>query len=311
MTKSTIGVDVSKGWLDAHRWPDRESVRVPNDAPGHRALIAWIGGDAARVVIEPTGAYHGAVERALARAGLPVAKVNPARARRFAEAVGTRAKTDPIDAAMLARMGALLEPAPTSPRPQGLDELRELRLARAALVRDRTAALNRAVHLTLPLLRRQHAQALKAMKRAIAEIDAAIAALIAGDATLARKAAILVSIPGISAVTAAAILAEMPELGTLEPGAAASLAGLAPFTRESGRWRGQARIGGGRAAIRRALYLPALSAARFNPDLKSVYDRLTAAGKPAKLALAAIMRKLLLLANALLRDGREWSPNAP
>ena len=133
-------------------------------------------------------------------------------------------------------MGAMLEPAPEAPKPQALAELHELELARAALIRDRTAARNRAGQASLPLLKHQHARALKAIERALAEVDAAIAALVEGDATLARKAAILVSIPCVSAVTAAAVLAEMPELGTLEPGAAASLAGLAPFTRQSGRW---------------------------------------------------------------------------
>jgi transposase len=311
MSKPTIGVDVSKDHLDACRWPDGETRRVANDPAGHKALIAWIGGDDARVVFEPTGPYHGAFERALGRAGVPYAKVNPARARRFAEAVGTRAKTDRIDAALLARLGALLEPAPQAPRPAILDDLRELQLARAALLRDRTAAQNRAAQIRLLLLRRQNARALRALERALTQVDAAIAALIAGDEGLARKAHILCSIPGISAVTAAAILAEMPELGMLEPGAAASLAGLAPFTRQSGRWQGQAKIGGGRADLRRALYLPALTAARFNPDLKAVYDRLRAAGKPAKLALTAVMRKLLLLANALLRDDRTWQLTRP
>lgn len=311
MHETTIGVDVSKDHLDAHRWPDGESLRVANDDAGHKALIRWIGTDVARVVFEPTGAYHGAFERALHRAGVPVSKLNPARVRCFAEALGTHAKTDRIDAGLIARMGAMLAPALEAPKPQALADLRELELARAALVRDRTACTNRAGQARRPLVRRQLARTLKAVERAIAEVDAAIAALIAGDEGLARKARILCSIPGISAVTAAAILAGMPELGTLEPGAAASLAGLAPVTRQSGRWQGQARIGGGRAELRRALYLPALTAARFNPDLRAVYDRLRAAGKPAKLALVAVMRKLLILANALLRDDREWTPTKP
>lgn len=311
MTKPTIGVDVSKDHLDACRWPDGETRRVRNDPAGHKALIAWIGGDIARVVFEPTGPYHARFERALGRAGLPYAKVNPARVRRFAEATGTRAKTDPIDAALLARFGALLEPAAQAPRSRVLDDLHELQLARAALIRDCTAAKNRADRLSLPLLRRQNARALRSLERALAEVDAAIAALIATDQALARKLHILSSIPGISAVTAAAMLAEMPELGSLEAGTAASLAGLAPYTRRSGRWMGQAKIGGGRAELRRALYLPALTAARFNPDLKAVYDRLRAAGKAAKLALTAVMRKLLVLANALVRDDRIWQLTRP
>ncbi len=307
----TIGVDISKDHLDAHRWPDGATCRVTNDAKGHKALIRWIGAEIARVAFEPTGPYHGAFERALGRAGVPYAKLNPVRVRRFAEALGTQAKTDPIDASLIARMGALLEPAAQAPRPQALDDLHELELARAALNRERTAAKNRAGRLTLALLRRQHATRLRAIERSLAEVDAAIAALIAADEGLARSAEILCSIPSLSDATAAALLAEMPELGALEPGAAASLAGLAPFTRQSGRWKGAAKIGGGRAELRRALYMPALTAARFNPDLKAVYDRLRAKGKPAKVALTAVMRKLIILANALIRDDRKWTPTRP
>lgn len=306
MSKPTIGVDISKDHLDACRWPDGESIRVANDAAGHRRLLRWIGGEVARVTFEATGAYHAAFERALHRADVPYAKLNPARVRRFAEAIGTQAKTDRVDARLLARMGAMIEPRPQAPAPALLAELHELQLARTALIRERTAATNRAGRLTLALLKRQHAARLRQIERALDEVDAAIAALLASDAGLARKVEILRSIPGVSLVTAAAILAEMPELGTLEAAAASSLSGLAPFTRESGTWKGQARIGGGRRDLRRALYLPALSAARFNPDLKAVYDRLRAKGKPAKLALVAVMRKLIILANVLVRDDRIW-----
>jgi transposase len=310
MSKPTIGVDISKDHLDACRWPDGESLRVTNDATGHRRLLRWIGAAVARVAFEATGAYHAAFERALHRADVPYAKLNPARVRRFAQAVGTHAKTDRVDARLIARMGAMIEPRPQAPAPAILAELHELQLARAALTGERTAAANRASRLTVALLKRQHATRLRQIDRALDEVDAAIAALIASDAGLARKAEILCSIPGISMVTAAAILAEMPELGTLEAPAAASLTGVAPFTRESGKWKGQAKIGGGRSELRRALYLPALSAARFNPDLKAVYDRLRANGKPAKVALVAVMRKLVILANALVRDDRIWQNRA-
>jgi transposase len=311
MSKPTIGVDISKDHLDACRWPDGKTRRVANDAAGHRALIRWIGGDVARVVFEATGAYHGALERALHRADVPCSKLNPARVRRFAQALGTHAKTDRVDARLLARMGAMIEPPLQQPKPVILADLHQLQLARTALVRERTAALNRAGQLTLALLRRQHAARLRQIERALAELDAAIAALIASDEGLARKAQVLCSIPGVSMVTAAAILAEMPELGTLEAATAASLTGLAPFTRESGQWKGQAKIGGGRGDLRRALYLPALSAARFNPDLKAVYDRLRTKGKPAKVALVAVMRKLVILANVLVRDDRTWTLTKP
>lgn len=310
MSKATIGVDISKDHLDACRWPGGETCRVANDAAGHRQLLRWIGAEVACVAFEATGAYHGAFERALHRVDVACSKLNPARVRRFAQAIGTHAKTDRIDAQLIARMAAMLESRPQAPTPPILAELHELQLARSALLRERTAPQNRASRLTLALLKRQQARRRRQIEGALEEIDAAIAALVASDEGLARKAEILCSIPGISRVTAAALLAEMPELGTLEAATAASLTGLAPVTRESGKWTGQARIGGGRGDLRQALYMPALSATRFNPDLKAVYDRLRAKGKPAKLALVAVMRKLIILANVLVRDNRLWQNRA-
>lgn len=308
MTHPTIGVDISKDMLDAHRLADGARRRFANTTAGYKALIAWIGCTGARVIFEPTGPYHRAFERALANASLSLVKVNPRHARRFAEATGQLAKTDRLDAALLARMGALLELPARPVRSDLLTELSELHHAREALVKDRTAAKNRAKILTLPLLKRQNRQRLQQIERQIAAIDAEITARLDADPELAHRFAILTSIPGLSRLSAFALLVEMPELGTLEPKQAASLAGLAPVTRQSGRWTGRASIRGGRASLRRHLYMPALVAARFNPDLKAKYTQLIEAGKPAKLALTAIMRKLIILANALLKTGRTWSP---
>lgn len=309
MNSSTIGVDISKDTLDAHRLGDGESRRFANDKSGHRALIAWINGDAARVVFEPTGPYHRALERTLANAGLPLVKVNPRQARRFAEAIGALAKTDRLDAVVLARMGALLALKARPVRSERLGELKELHVAREALVKDRTAAKNRAKTLTLALLKRQNVRRLKQIEHQLAAIEAQITASLQAEPDLARRFEILTSIPGVSRLTAFALLIEMPELGTLEAKQAASLAGLAPIARQSGRWTGRAFIRGGRASVRRALYMPALVAVRFNPDLKIKYQHLRQVGKPAKVALTAIMRKLLLLANALLSAQRTWTPN--
>ena len=310
MTEVTIGVDISKDSLDAHRFPDGAGRRFANSAAGYRSLIEWIGAGVKRVVFEPTGPYHAAFERALSEKGLPLVKVNPRQARRFAEATGKLAKTDPLDAALLARMGALLQlearPAPT----EAISELRQLHLARTGLIKDRTAAQTRAKILTLPLLKEQNGERLEEIKRQLAAIEAEILRRIRGDDELARRFDILVSIPGVARLTAFALLIEMPELGALEPAQAASLAGLAPMARQSGRWNGHAFIRGGRGNVRRALYMPALVATRFNPDLKAKYDALIAAGKPAKLAIAAIMRKIVVLANALLKAGRTWTPKA-
>jgi len=177
-------------------------------------------------------------------------------------------------------------------------------------VKDGAAAKNRGYAPTAPLLKRQNAQRLEQIERQMAAIEAEILKQIHADADLSRRFAILASIPGVSAVTAFALLIEMPELGALEAQQAASLAGLAPIALQSGRWTGHAFIRGGRAPVRRAVYMPALVAARFNPDMKATYDRLRAAGKPAKLALTAVMRKLIVLANALLKANRTWTPKA-
>ena len=312
MKNDTIGVDVSKDHLDVHRLTDGASQRFANDKRGHKALIKWLAqAPVERIVFEPTGPYHRALERALGAADIPFAKVNPRQARRFAEATGKLAKTDRLDAAMLARMGAVLELETRSARSEVLLELKELHLAREALVKDRTAARNRAKTLTMSLLKRHNTQRLEQIERQIVAIEAEISQIIKADADLAERFAIVTSIPGISKITAFALLIEMPELGSLEPGQAASLAGLAPVARQSGHWTGRAFIRGGRANLRQALYMPALVAIRFNPDLKAKYDQFLAAGKPAKIAITAIMRKLIVLANALLGAGRKWQLKSP
>jgi len=311
MINGTIGVDVSKDHLDAFRVSDGASRRFANDRVGHTALVKWLGGPGLRVVYEPTGPYHRVFERRLADAGFALVKVNPRQALRFAEATGKLAKTDRLDAAMLAKMGALLDlEARPVPSP-ALNDLKDLRMAREALVKNRTAAKNRSKTLTLAILKRHNAEQLRQIERQIAAIDKEITAIIAADLELARRFDILISVPGVSAITAFALIVDMPELGTLENGQAASLAGLAPVARQSGNWTGRAFIRGGRANVRQALYMPALVAMRFNPDLKANYNRLVAAGKPPKKAITAIMRKLIVLANALLRDQRKWSPSLP
>ncbi len=312
MIQTTIGIDISKEWFDAHRLPDGTAKRFSNDKTGCRDLLAWIGREPiARVIYEPTGAYHRLLEDALGRAGLPLAKVNPRQARRFAEAIGVLAKTDRVDAAGLARMGAALQLPQTPPADEKLADLKDLHMARRALVKDRTAARNRQKIVRVALIKRQLAQRLKQIERQIQAIDTAIDQRIRHDPVLRRRFEILISIPGISNTTAATLLAEMPELGTLEAKQTASLAGLAPVIRQSGTWRGRAHIRGGRATLRQALYMPALVATRFNPDLKASYTRLRSAGKPPKVAITAVMRKLIITANALLRDNRNWSNQRP
>jgi transposase len=308
MTQTTIGIDISKDHLDVHRLPGGERDRFDNTSAGHRALLRWIGPIPTRVVYEPTGPYHRKLEVGLAAAGMPIVKVNPRQARRFAQAVGGLAKTDALDAAMLARMGALLSLEPRPVRSALLNRLKDLHLAREALVKDRTAARNRAKVITLALLKQHNAARLKQIDQQLTAIDAAIAAEISGEPDLAARMAILVSIPGIAAVTAAMLVVEMPELGSLDPKAAAALAGLAPITRQSGQWKGKSFVQGGRKQVRQALYMPALVAMRFNPDMKAKYEQLTSAGKAPKQAITALMRKLIVLANALLKKALPWQP---
>ena len=308
MTEATIGIDISKDHLDAFRLEDRAAQRFENSVSGFRALLKWLGQTpVARIVYEPTGPYHRAFEVALS-GKVPLVKVNPLQARRFAEATGTRAKTDTVDARMLARMGAALKLEPDAPVCRQLSVLKDLQTARAALVKERTRLRNRGHMQTTPIVRRQIKARLTLVERQLAELDAEIARHIASDEALARKRDILRSIPGLGPVAAALILALLPEIGTLTRAQAASLAGLAPHVRESGQWKGRSFIGGGRKALRNALYMPALVAMRFNPDLKRKYDSLRAAGKPAKVALVALMRKLLETANALVKADRLWTP---
>lgn len=310
MTDITIGADISKDHIDLYSLPDGQRLKVTNDRKGFSAILKWIGAkNVERIVYEPTGPCHRAFERFMAANGLPLSKVNPRLARRFCEATGRLAKTDRIDAGLLARYGALLEPRILQANTQIHNDLKELHVARLALIKDRTAAKNRAKNLSSPRLKKQNADRLRQIERQIKAVDEAIMALIAEDTSLKARFDILISIPGVSQITAFTLLIEMPELGDLNEKAAAALSGLAPMSRQSGRWTGRAFIAGGRAIVRQALYMPALVASRFNPDLKAKYDQLKTTGKPPKVAITAIMRKLIVLANALLRNNRKWAPN--
>jgi len=304
----TIGIDISKDTLDTFWLSKRKHKQFANTKTGLRALTSWIREtEVSLVVFEATGVYHRLLETSLAMHDFPFARVNPRQARRFAEGTGTLAKTDRVDAAMLARMGSLLELKADKPRSETLHNLKELETARQALIKDRTAAKARRSTATYPLLKKQIGRRQQQIARDLARVDATIEAIITADRTLSQKADILISIPGIAKITAYAMLIEMPELGSLSGKQAASLAGLAPISRQSGKWQGKERIQGGRAVLRKAIYLPAVVATRFNPDMKAKYHELIAKGKCKKLAITAVMRKLVVMANALLRDGRKWT----
>jgi transposase len=307
-----IGIDISKDALDVALHPAGQTFRVANDRDGHLALVRRLRKlDVGRIVFEATGAYHRLFERTLAEAGLPLVKVNPRQARRFAEAAGKLAKTDRCDALMLARMGAALELEPRPAVSPTVEAAKELVKARDALVKDRVAALNRQATAVSPLIKRQLVHRLRQIDRRIEAIDRELRALRNADGEWRQRFDILASIPGVGETTANALMVETPELGRLDHSQIASLAGLAPVARDSGQTLGKRSIRGGRMRARRALYMPALAAIRFNPQLKTRYQAMIKAGKPAKVALVAVMRKLLILANALIRDQRKWSPNAP
>lgn len=301
----TIGIDISKASLDCHAHPGGAERQFPNTAKGYKSLVVWMRQwQIERIAYEATATYHRALEVALA--DWPCVKLNPERARRFAQATGTLAKTDRIDAMLLARMAATLQPPVRPARSQQQAQLAELINARDGLVRDRTALKNREKNLTVALLKQQCRRRLAQIERHLEALDAEIAGIIEDDAALARRHQILTSIAGVGTLTANQLIATMPELGSLENKQAASLAGLAPVARQSGQWKGKSFIRGGRANVRQALFMPALIAARFNPDLKAKYHQMIGAGKPAKIAITAVMRKLVVTANALLKADRCW-----
>jgi transposase len=307
-----VGLDIAKDTLDVAIHPEGESFRIANTPEGHRALIKRLKGfEIARIVFEATGAYHRLLQKALLKAGLPWVKVNPRQARRFAQAAGKLAKTDRCDALMLARMGAALELEPSLPVSPTVEIMKELANARHALVKDRVAVLNRQAIAVATLIRRQLAQRLRQIDRQIEAIDRRLTTLRKADSDLSQRFDILTSIPSFGAGTANTLMVETPELGRLDHEQAASLVGLAPIANDSGQTHGKRSIRGGRPRARQALYMAALTAIRFNPQLKTKYQTLIKAGKPAKVALVAVMRKLLILANALIRDNRKWAPTPP
>ena len=309
-----IGCDVSKRWIDIHAHPIDRSWRVSNDKQGIRALKRALGRmDVAMIVLEATGRWHRQLWRSLAADGLPVAVIDPYRARRFAQATGRLEKTDRIDARMLALFAEAMRPETKAPPSEAMEELRELVNAWHAAKAEVTALSNRREAAACAFLRRDIAHALRAMNNHVARLQAEILRRIKEDQYLMERYAILLSIPGIGPVVASTLLVLLDELGQVSGRHIAKLAGVAPMAWESGAWRGQRHIRGGRAQVRRLLYMAAVSAGVLgaNAPLKDFYDRLRARQKPAKVAITAVMRKLIVLANTLLAEGRKWQPETP
>lgn len=310
--KSSVGIDVSKDWLDIHILAADERLRVANTCQGIRQLRRVLARlEVALVVVEATGKWHRPLRRSLETAGIAVAVVDPFRVRMFAKAQGILAKTDRLDARVLALFAVVMAPRVRPPVPEMLEELRELVVARDSAVAAQTALKNQLAAATVKFLQCQLQRRIVRADRDIGALDAAIAERIAADADLARHYAILTSIAGIGFVTAATLLASLPELGTANVKQIAMLAGLAPIADQSGKRDGVRVISGGRARVRRILYLAALSAMRFNADMRAFYQRLRSTGKPPKSAIIAVARKLAVLANTLISQDRTWQPQPP
>ena len=302
-----IGIDVSKDRLDVHELPGEQRTTCDNAPAGHDSLIAWCRlHHPERIVLEASGGYETAVAAAVARAGLPVIVVNPLQVRRFAQALGVQAKTDRIDARVLAQFAQAVAPEIRPLKDEQTAELDALVTRRRQLLEMLGAERQRRARAAKGPVRRSLDAHIAWLEKQVSNTERDIASLIRSSPVWREKEDILASIKGVGRVTTSTLLAALPELGTLSRQAIAALAGLAPFARDSGSWRGKRFVGGGRPDVRRALYMAALVASRRNPALREVYQRLVARGKPKKLALTALMRKLLVLMNSMLRTKTRW-----
>ena len=307
-----VGIDVCKAFLDIHILPANTVLQVSNTKKGHKQLMVALKDLRVRIIVmEATGKYHRECHRFLHEAGFAVTVVNPGRARLFAESLGALAKTDTVDARMLALFGGMTKLSATPPLPERLENLREIVRNRDAAIQAKTALENQLGSATLPCVIKQIGLQIKTAVQSADRLAKEAMRVIDADANLARRFEILVSIPGVGDVTAIGLIANMPELGHLDDKQAGMLAGLAPVACDSGQRRGARHIRGGRSAVRTGIYMAALSATRYNPHLKVFYDRLVAAGKLKKVALTAVMRKLIVLANLLLKEDRLWSKQPP
>ena len=306
MEAITVGIDVSKDRLDVALRPSGEVFAVERAASGLDGLVSRLKALAPQIVaLEATGGFETVVTAALAAAGLPVVVVNPVQVRAFAKAIGQRAKTDPIDAGVIAHFAEATRPeVRTLPdaETQLLADLVQRRRQIIEMIGAESQRQKRASH----SLKKSIARLLKALQKELTSVDTDIDGSVRGSPAWREKEDLLTSVPGIGKTIARTLIAEMPELGRLNRKEVAALAGLAPFTRQSGTWRGRSFIGGGRTSVRTALFMGAMVAKRYNPVLKAFFDRLVAAGKPKMVALIAVARKLITILNAVLRDQKSW-----
>jgi transposase len=302
--RNVLGVDVAGGWIDVFDASDNRSVRVMTED-----IAAWVRALAPDVfvIFEATGGHERPLMEALGAAGIAHARLNPRHVREFARATGRLAKTDKVDARVLAEMGRSLDLRPTQPVDAARRRLAELVARREDIVGSITAEAHRLGMARDPFVRRDIGRMLAVLRGRRAVIEKEIAGHVGQQQQLAEQAARLRTAPGVGPTIAALLMAKLPELGRLDRRAIASLAGLAPHACDSGLRRGRRHVWGGRSEVRRALYLAAFVATRRNPALKAARERLEAAGKPAKVAILAIARKLLTILNAMIRDQRDFA----
>lgn len=307
MAATAVGIDVSKDKLDVHALPMGESFSVSRDAKGIEELVRRLARlEPAIIGVEATGGFERVVTAGLAAAGLPVVVVNPAQVRAFARSLGQRAKTDPIDAAVIARFVEATKPAIRPLPDEQTRLLSDLVARRSQIIQMIVAERQREKRAINRDVRKSLARLIKALEKEINSVDGQIDDALRNSALWRTQEDLLDSVPGVGSVTIRTLLAEVPELGTLDRRQIASLIGLAPFTRQSGQWRGKSFIAGGRANVRSVLFMAAMTARRCNPVLKTFYERLLAAGKPKMVAMIAVARKLLTILNAIIRDKKPW-----
>lgn len=311
MADTFVGIDVSKGQLDVAVDGESAGQQVANDELGIGGLVRqWQATPPTLVVVEATGGYELALVGALGAAGIPVVVVNPRQVRDFAKATGQLAKTDRIDARILARFAAVIRPTVHPLVDEAQQDLDAVLSRRRQLREMLTAEQTRLAHPATRAVRQSLRKHIAYLERELHATDHDLGAMIKASPVWREADDLLQSVPGVGDVTARTLIAALPELGTLDRRAIAKLVGVAPLNHDSGQHRGRRRIWGGRADIRHVLYMAALVAARRNPIIRTFYLRLRASGKPAKLVLVACMRKLLVILNTILKTKRPWQPMA-
>ena len=305
---SFCGIDVSKDRLDVMVLPEEQRSSVSNDPTSWAELVEQLRAlSIAAIGIEASGGYERGVMRALLSAGMPVRHVNPFKLRQFAKASGVLAKNDPLDARMIASFVAIMPTRPAQSRPPAVERLVEVLAVRRQLSAEKVAAENASRLLENAMLQRLSRRRIARLAADIEMLDERLVEIVAADAALAHRYRMLTSMPGVGPVLACTLIALLPELGRMSRKQVAALVGVAPYAFESGKLKGKRCVWGGRAPVRHVLYMAAMSASNWNPVLKRFHDRLKAAGKLPKVIIVAVMRKMITMLNAMVRDGVVWA----